>query len=271
MDKSREEYTRANRAAWNQVAPRHAEQNNAALFEAFKNPAHVSFDKDLLEALLEVGVEGKKCIQLCCNNGRETLSLHNLGAAHCIGVDGAEAFVEHGRQLIEVAGAAERVEMLHSDVYELPGSLDGAFDIVLTTAGVLSWLPDLDGFFDIVQRLLKPGGRLVMEEMHPVLFMYEPNPETGVSAIEYPYFNTEVWEETDGLDYYGDGQFETSPHFSFMHRLDQIFMAATGSGLNLRFFKELDYDISAFCADLEDSPAVPPLGFILVMQKAAAV
>ena len=269
MQKSRDQYVNANRAAWNQVASRHAEQNNADLFEAFENPGHHNFDRDMLDLLRDVGVEGKHCIQLCCNNGSETLSLANLGAARAVGVDAAEQFLAHGQRLVEIAGASDRVELVHSDVYALPQEFDDGFDVVLTTVGVLSWLPDLDGFFGVVQRLLRPGGKLVMQEMHPVLFMYEPNPETGLSAVEYPYFNNEVWEETDGLDYYGDGRFETSAHYSFMHRLDQILMAGIGNGLDLRFFRELDYDISFFCSDLENSPTAPPLGFLLVMQYGA--
>ena len=48
-------------------------------------------------------------------------------------------------------------------------------------------------------------------------------------------------------------------------------MAAIGCGLSLRSFEELDHDISAFCADLEHSPTVPPLGFILVMENAIGI
>ena len=32
----------------------------------------------------------------------------------------------------------------HSDVYELPGKLEGRFDVVFTSHGVLSWLPELE-------------------------------------------------------------------------------------------------------------------------------
>ena len=35
-------------------------------------------------------------------------------------------------------------------------------------------------------------------------------------------------------------------------------------GLGLNYFRELDYDISNFCSDLEKSPCKPPLGFVMV-------
>jgi len=267
MPKTREEYTHANRIAWNEAASLHAAHNNARLLEAFENPDYVQFEGDILEALKTVGVKDKSVIQLCCNNGAETLSLRNMGASRCVGVDAAEEFLAHGRQMIERAGAEDQVELIQGDVYDLPRELEGSFDIVLTTIGVLSWMPDLEAFFRILQGLLKPGGKLVMEEMHPILFMYEPDANGGKSSIQHSYFEDHVWEETTGLDYYGGEEYESSPNFSFMHRLDAILMAGINSGLTLKSFKELDYDISFFCSDLEDSSVKPPLGFVMVMQN----
>ena len=268
MPKSRDEYTAANRAAWNEVAPRHAAHNNARLLEAFREPGYVTFRRDILETLTRVGVKGRQVIQLGCNNGRETLSLRNLGAARCVGVDAAEEFLVHARQLAEVAGAADDVEFIRADIYQLPAELDASFDIVLITIGVIGWLPDIEAFFGIVRGLLKPGGVLIMEEMHPVLLMYEPSPEGGISTVEHSYFDQKIWEETRGLDYYGGQAYEARPSYSFMHRLDEILMAGIKNGLNLTSFKELDYDISLFCSDLEKSPAKPPLGFVMVMENA---
>ena len=270
MPKSREAYTAANREAWNEAAPRHAAHNNARLLEAFKNPDYVTFEGDILDTLMGIGVDGKQVIQLGCNNGRETVSLRNMGAARSVGVDAAEDFLAHGRQLTEAAGASGEVELICADIYHLPDELEGSFDIVLSTIGVIGWLPDIVAYFRVIQGLLKPGGLLVMQEMHPVLLMYEPNPETGVSTIEYPYFSSQVWEETNGLDYYGGEEYESKPSYSFMHRMDEVLMAGIKNGLSLKSFKELDYDISMFCSDLEDSPVKPPLGFVLVMENAVS-
>jgi len=270
MPKNREDYTNANRIAWNEAASRHAVHNNSTLFAAFENPDHVTFKGDILETLLQVGVKGKSVIQLCCNNACETLSLRNMGAVRCVGVDAAEEFLVHGREMIKIAGAEDEVELINCDVYDLPDDLRGSFDIVLTTIGVLSWMPDLDAFFQVIQSLLKPGGKLVMEEMHPVLLMYEPNTETGISSVEYSYFGKQVWEEITGLDYYGGEEYDSLPNYSFMHRLDEILMAGIGKGLKLLSFKELDYDISFFCSDLEHSSTKPPLGFVMVMENETA-
>jgi len=265
MRKSTKEYTDANRVAWNEAAARHAAHNNAALFAAARDPAFVSFEGEILQTLHRLGVAGKHIIQLGCNNGRETLSLRNLGATRCVGVDAAAEFLAHGRELIRIADAADQVELVEADIYDLPAEFHAAFDMVLVTIGVISWMPDLQAFFDVVRSLLKPGGQLLMEEMHPLLLMYEQDVDSGVSSPRYSYFSGEIREETTGLDYYGHESYDSAPNYSFMHRLDEILMAGIGSDLKLERFIELDHDISNFCSDLEHSPIKPPLGFVMVM------
>jgi SAM-dependent methyltransferase len=265
MRKTRKEYTDANRVAWDEAAAKHAAHNNTALFAAAGNPDFVSFEGEILRTLQQVGVDARHVIQLGCNNGRETLSLRNLGAARCVGVDASAEFLAHGREMIRIAGAEAQVELVEADIYELPQEFKAAFDLVLVTIGVISWMPDLKAFFEVVRSLLKPGGQLVMEEMHPVLFMYEEDADSGVSVPRYSYFSGEVWEETSGLDYYGHVTYDSSPNYTFMHRLDEILMAAISCDLQLSSFVELDYDISNFCSDLEHSPVKPPLGFVMVM------
>ena len=267
MKKTRQQYTEANRLAWNEVASRHAEHNNEALFENFARPGFITFVGEILETLRRVDVQGKRIIQLGCNNGRETLSLRNMGASYCVGIDAADAFLEHGREMIRIAGAEDQVELVCADLYDLPDKFTGSFDIVLITIGVLSWLPDLKSFFAAAHGLLKDGGLLVIEDMHPILFMYDENSESGVSSIQHSYFSEQVWEETTGLDYYGHETYSSRPNYSFMHRMDEILMAGIDCGLCLESFRELDCDISNFCSDLEQSPVKPPLGFVMVMKR----
>jgi SAM-dependent methyltransferase len=267
MTRTRKEYTEANRIAWDEAASRHATHNNAELFKAMAAADYVSFEGEILATLQRVGVGGKHIIQLGCNNARETLSLRNLGAARCVGVDASAEFLAHGRELIGIAAAEDQVELIEADIYDLPARFSGAFDLVLVTIGVVGWMPDLKAFFEVIGSLLKPGGQLVMEEMHPVLLMYEENAETGVSEPRYSYFSAQTWEDTTGLDYYGHETYDAHPNYSFMYRLDEVLMAGIDSGLTLQRFTELDTDISNFCSDLENSPVKPPLGFVMVMGR----
>jgi hypothetical protein len=104
-----------------------------------------------------------------------------------------------------------------------------------------------------------------MQEMHPVMLMYEGDPDSGVSIPCYSHFGGHVLEENSGLDYYGHETCDAVPNYSLMHRLDEILMAAINCDLKLERFIELDTDISNFCSDLEHGPVQPPPGFVLVM------
>ena len=63
------------------------------------------------------------------------------------------------RELDAELGAG--AEFLCSDVYELPGKLDAAFEIVFASYGVLCWLPDLAEWGKVIRRFLATGWLLL--------------------------------------------------------------------------------------------------------------
>jgi SAM-dependent methyltransferase len=264
--KQRREFTDANRRAWEETAPIHEKINQARLLEAFAEPGYNTLDDHCLDRLREIGIEGKTIAQLCCNNGRELLSLKNLGAARCVGFDASAAFIEQARELAEAAGHTD-VEFVTTDIYEIPPSHAGPYDIVLTTVGVISWMPDLQGFFEVFGRLTKPGGHIFIEEIHPVLMMYEEGEGDDPSYLKYSYFKDDPWVETGGLDYYEGTEYESNPHYSFQHTLADIAMAAIEAGFALKHFAELGHNIAEMCADLERAETRPPMGMTMVWQK----
>ena len=85
--------------------------------------------------------------------------------------------------------------------------------------------------------------------------------------MHHSYFKKEPWKDTAGLDSSGGRTYDAKPNYSFQHTMSGILMAGIDNGLTLRHMVELDFDISYFCRDLEDSEANPPLGFTMVMQK----
>jgi ubiquinone/menaquinone biosynthesis C-methylase UbiE len=262
----RRAFTDANREAWDEAAPVHAKVNQARLLEGFSKPGFNTLDDHCLDRLKEIGIQGKSIAQLCCNNGRELLSLKNLGAGHCVGFDASAAFISQARELAGAAGH-EDVEFVTTDVYEIPPEKSGPYDIVMTTIGVFGWMPDLAGFFRVLERLTRAGGHLFIEETHPVLMMYEEGEGGAPSYIKYSYFKEEPWAGTSGLDYYEGSKYQSKPNYSFQHTLADIVMAAIEVGFNLRHFSELDFNISEFCADLEHAKARPPMGMTMVWQK----
>ncbi|HSF96614.1 MAG TPA: class I SAM-dependent methyltransferase, partial [Thermohalobaculum sp.] len=198
----RPDYIAANREAWNEVAPRHGARNQARLIEQFRAGGCNLLEDEARAMVLETGIAGKSVVQVCCNNGKDLLSVKGMGAGRCLGIDLSDAFLAQARELAEAAGFTDDVRFLEADVYALPVELAGSFDVALTTIGVLTWMPDLPVFFGAVAGLLKPGGWWVMEETHPVVFMYEEDPDGGIPQLTYSYFRggPERWD--DGLDYF---------------------------------------------------------------------
>src|SRR3546814_2111525 len=80
-----QDYIEANRQSWDEAAPVHAEQKLADLLAGFAKPGYSCLDEIETAILEKIGVEGKAVAQLCCNNGREVLSVVNMGAARGVG------------------------------------------------------------------------------------------------------------------------------------------------------------------------------------------
>ena len=77
---------------------------------------------------------------------------------------------------------------------------NGEFDLVFTGIGALCWLPSVGRWAEVVEKLLKPGGRLFIREGHPMMWaLTDPLPE-GRLELEYPYFeheNLPCWSDRE--------------------------------------------------------------------------
>ena len=193
------DYLAANREAWEEVAPLHREHNQAQLLKAFKVPGYSCLDEIETAVLRDIGVDGKDVAQLCCNNGRELLSVKNLGAGRCVGFDQAEGFIAQARELA-AAGAID-CDFVCSEIHEISSDYDAAFDLVTITIGVLSWMPDIAAFMAVPARLLRPGGRLFIYEQHPIIEMVTPGEADDPVVWEDSYFR-----DTPFVDCEEDGQ-----------------------------------------------------------------
>ncbi len=163
----RKNFTDANREAWDEAAALHRSQNMESLLAGFRTPGHSCLDEIETERLQALGAPGKDVAQLCCNNGRELLSVKNMGAGRCVGFDAAKGFIEQARELAAVGGID--CAFLCTDIYAIEGAYDAGFDLVTVTIGVLGWMPDLEGFLAVAARLLRPGGAMFIYELLPIL------------------------------------------------------------------------------------------------------
>lgn len=262
-------YREANRKAWNQTAPYHrADPQYARLLAGFRDPAFSCLDAVATELLQGIGVAGRDVAQLCCNNGRELISVARLGAARCVGFDAAGAFLEQARELAAVAGAD--CEFVETDIYAVPAAYDGGFEVAYITVGVLGWMPDLAGFFRVAQRLLRPGGRFFAYEQHPILDMFEPERDGDPDTPVVSYFETKPLGEAASLDYFGNAQYAAETSYWFMHPLGDVVTACLEQGFVLEHLREYPHNVSSDnFAIYENRDAQFPLSYSLIARKLA--
>src|SRR6266540_4925665 len=106
--------------------------------------------------MLEVGdVAGRDLLHLQCRFGLDTLAWARRGA-RVTGVDFSERAIALARSLAAETGL--EATFVCSDVLELDTALQGEFDIVFTSFGVIWWLPDLARWAEVISSRLRPGG-----------------------------------------------------------------------------------------------------------------
>ncbi|MEM1078109.1 MAG: class I SAM-dependent methyltransferase [Pseudomonadota bacterium] len=258
-------YLKANLVAWDEVAPIHARHNQARLLEHVRKSGFSVLDETATAHLIRLGIRGKSVAQVCCNNGIELLSCKALGAARCVGFDGAQGFVDQGRELARAAGLD--LEFVRSEAHAIPREYQRCFDIVVITIGVLSWMPDIDRFFAETARLLAPDGVIFIYEHHSILAMLEPGKADDPITWELSYFRQEAYIDSSGLDYYGDESYEATPNASFSHKMSDIVMGGINTGLHLEFFEELPKHISNAWWNVEQSGIGLPMSFVMVFRN----
>jgi len=259
-------YRDANRLAWDAAEPGHREARFLKLLEAFRTPGYNYLDGIATRVLTErIGLAGKSVVQLACNNGREILSVRNLGAGRCAGFDISAKFIAEGHELA-AAGKIE-CELAASDVYEIPRTFDGQFDVAFVSVGALILMPHLDTFFSVPARLLRPGGTLFLYERHPLLDMFDWRGEAEPPPFAQSYFRTEPFEFKQVINYWTREEYETPPMYVFHHKLADVFNGVIGAGFRVDWFEEYPHDISEVYAHFSRLRFPMPLSYALTATR----
>jgi ubiquinone/menaquinone biosynthesis C-methylase UbiE len=185
------DYIDANRRHWDEVVPLHAA---SAFYDVPSFKAGASTLKHVERE--EVGdVRGKTLLHVQCHFGMDTLSWAREGAV-VTGVDFAPQALETAASLADEIGMAAR--WVQSSVYDLPDVLDEQFDIVFTSYGALSWLPDIPRWGRTLAQFVKPGGFLYVAEFHPAAYIFDDTEGLDDLRVKYLYFPSSEPFKEDG-------------------------------------------------------------------------
>jgi 2-polyprenyl-3-methyl-5-hydroxy-6-metoxy-1,4-benzoquinol methylase len=225
-----QDYIAINKALWNEKTRYHVDSEfyDVASFIEGRNSLN-PIELDLLG-----DVAGKRILHLQCHFGQDTLSLARMGA-HVTGMDFSEAAIDKARSMATEMNLDAR--FICCDVYKLSEHLDEEFDIVFASYGVLGWLPDMPEWARVAARYVLPGGKLILVEFHPVVWMFNYQ----FSEIAYAYFNTGPIVETLSGTYANKEAALQAEEVGWNHSLHEVLQSVLSAGLQLSSFCEYDY------------------------------
>ncbi len=229
-----------NRAHWDALAAVHGQDNyyDAEALVAGADVLGRHEDAAVREAAGDVA--GLDVVHIQCHIGFDTISLARRGA-RVTGVDLSPASLAKAEGLAARAGV--EVTWVEGDAADLPASLHGRFDLAYATIGVLGWIADLGAWMRCAHAVLRPGGRLVLVEIHPLHGMFA---SVEPPVLDFPYaFDGPRRFDADGSYADPGATLAATESVEYGHSLGEIVTAAIRAGLRvdaLHEHLELDFD-----------------------------
>ena len=237
-------YIELNRESWNNRLEPHLKSKfyNLESFLKGKN----SLNEIELNLLGEI--KGKSILHLQCHFGQDSISLSRLGAK-VTGVDLSDKSIEKARELAAQTNSGD--QFICCDLYDLPNHLDQQFDFVFSSYGTIGWLPDLDKWAKVISQFLKPTGKFVFAEFHPVVWMFDDEFE----KIGYNYFNVEALVENQSGTYADKSSNINTTYIMWNHGVGEVLNSLISNDLILSSFDEFDYSpYNCFNKTIEIAP-----------------
>lgn len=237
-------YLEINKHSWNNRLESHLNSDfyNLAGFlkgETSLNPIELALLGDL---------EGKSILHLQCHFGQDSISLSRLGA-EVTGVDLSDKAIATAQKIAEDTHA--NVQFICCDIYDLEKHLDKQFDIVFTSYGTITWLPDLDKWGKLIAKFLKPSGKFIFVEFHPVVWMFDDNFE----KIAYNYFNVEAIIESENGTYADKDASISQSYVTWNHSISEVQSSLLNHAMEITIMQEFDYSpYNIFSAMVELEP-----------------
>lgn len=225
------EFFNVNKENWNNKVKVHAKSDMYDL-KSFKNGKSSLMHYET-KALGDVS--NKSLLHLQCHFGQDTLSWSRLGAK-CIGVD----LSDEGIKLAKALNKELRLDAAFTccNVLDTSKFVNGTFDIVFTSYGVIGWLPDLKPWGQMIAEKLKKGGVFYMVEFHPIVWMFDYLNDKPI--MKYGYMQDAViYEEYEGT-YANENSKMVSKEYGWNHGLSEVINALIGAGLHIDYLNEYD-------------------------------
>lgn len=228
--KTKIDYIAINRESWNKRTETHMVSEFYDVAGFLKGNTSLND----IELNLLGDIKGKSILHLQCHFGQDTISLQRMGAI-ATGIDLSDISIASAIDLSVKAGV--RPTFICCNIYDLPDYLDEQFDIVFTSYGTIGWLPDLDKWADIISRFLKPNGKFIFAEFHPVVWMFDDD----FKNIGYNYFNAGAIIEIESGSYAARNAAFTQQYVCWNHGISEVVNSLIKHGLEVNLLDEFNY------------------------------
>ena len=230
-----------NRANWDDRAAVH-EASGYGIERLIADPDHISAEVAQDRERLG-GLTGLDVIHLQCHLGTDSIGLKRLGARRVVGVDLSPESLRRAREISDRAGT--EVEYVEANVYDARAAVEGSFDLVYTSIGVLCWLPDVAGWAAVIASLLRPGGRFLLRDDHPMFMAIGEDVSHGL-RIEQPYFQRELpmtWDDDTSYVEAPEGapRITHGTNHQWNHSIGEVLGALLAAELVLDSFEETSF------------------------------
>ncbi len=224
------DYIIKNKNTWNMKTEHHIVSD----FYDVENFINGKSSLNNIELDLLGDISGKTVLHLQCHFGQDTLSLERMGAT-VTGVDLSDKAIEHANILAKKL--CSKAIFICCDLYDLPKHLNEKFDIVYTSYGTIGWLPDIDKWANIISMFLKPQGKFIFADFHPVVWMFD----NDFNYIQYNYFKNEPIVEIEEGTYANTSAPIQTESITWNHSISEVLTSLLTIGLELQAFSEYNY------------------------------
>jgi SAM-dependent methyltransferase len=217
-----------NRVHWNALAAVHGQDayyDTEALIAG--RDTLTPEEDDAIQASVD-SVNGLDVIHVQCHIGFDTISLARRGA-RVTGLDFSAASLAKATTTAHRCGV--EIEWVEADSTAIGPSLAGRFDLAYATIGVLTWIADVGAWMRSVNSTLRPGGRLILVDTHPMQDMLA---SARPLTFDMPYAND------GGHLFEGEGSYAVPEavlppggSVAYPHSIGEIVSAAVAAGLRI--------------------------------------
>ncbi|MBP5555808.1 MAG: class I SAM-dependent methyltransferase [Lachnospiraceae bacterium] len=179
--------------------------------------------------------DGVRVANICGSCGKKAVPLALLGADVTV-FDISEENKKYAIETAEAAGVKIVFEVC--DIMEIDmEKYEVFFDVVFMEGGILHYFHDIDAFMNIMNRLLKAGGKMICSDFHPF------NKISDALKLQQPtmsYFSTDVFEGEMAHARFYDGEIRKQiPKCLYRkYTISEIINSILGNGFTLKRFDE---------------------------------